>query len=65
MLYTLSERGEMGLVRATPERHEVVSRFRLPPEGEGPSWAHPVVCKGKLLLRYHDNLYCYDVRRKD
>ena len=26
-------------------------------------WAHPVVCQGRLFLRYHDTLYCYDVRR--
>ena len=26
-------------------------------------WAHPVLCQGRLFLRYHDTLYCYDVRR--
>ncbi len=64
MLYTLSERHEMGLVPATPEKHEVVSRFELPEGGEGPSWAHPVVCGGRLYLRHGDFLYCYDVRAR-
>jgi len=31
-------------------------------QGNGPSWAHPVVIGGRLYLRYDDNLYCYDVK---
>ncbi len=62
MLYTLSERGEMGLVPATPDGHEVVSRFRLPPGGEGLSWAYPVVVGGRMYIRHDDYLFCYDVR---
>jgi outer membrane protein assembly factor BamB len=63
MLYTLGENGEMGLVEATPDRHQLVSRFRLPKGGEGPSWAHPVVCGGRLYIRHGDFLYAYDIRR--
>ena len=62
MLYTLGEGSVMGLVKATPERHELISQFRLPAGGEGPSWAHPVVCGGRLYIRYDDYLYAYDVR---
>ncbi len=62
MLYTLSERGEMGLVPPTPDGHEVVSRFQLPPQGKGMSWAYPVVVGGRLYIRHGDYLYCYDVR---
>ena len=25
------------------------------------AWAHPVLLDGRLYLRYHDMLYCYDV----
>ena len=28
------------------------------------AWAHPVLFGGKLYLRYHDTLYCYDVKGK-
>lgn len=63
MLYTLGENGQMGLVPATPQDHTVVSRFRLPAGGQGPAWAHPVVCGGRLYLRHGDFLYAYDVRR--
>jgi len=62
MLYTLSEKEDVGLVRATPEGHEVISRFKLPKGGKGPSWAHPVICGGRLYLRHGDRLYAYDVR---
>jgi outer membrane protein assembly factor BamB len=65
MLYTYSENGgTVGLARATPESHHVVSRFRIPQGGQGPCWAHPVVCGGRLYLRHGDFLYCYDVQAK-
>jgi len=64
MLYTLSERSGMGLVRATPQGHQLISQFRLPEGGKGPSWAHPVVCGGRLYIRHGDFLYVYDVRAK-
>ena len=62
MLYTLSENGKMGLVPATPERLEVVSQFAIPKGGEGPSWAYPVVCGGRLYIRHDDFLYAYNIR---
>ena len=64
MLYCLSEKGEMGLVKADPRRHAVVSRFRIPKGGKGLVWAHPVVCGGRLYIRHGDLLYAYDVRRR-
>jgi outer membrane protein assembly factor BamB len=62
MLYTLSENGTMGLVAATPDGHELVGQFDLPKGGKGNSWAHPVVCGGRLYIRHGDFLYAYDVR---
>jgi len=64
MLYTYSENRKMGLVEAGPERHEVVSQFTVPSGGGGKSWAHPVVCGGRLYLRHADKLYAYDVKGK-
>ncbi len=63
MLYTLSERLVVGLVKPTPTGHEVVSRFELVPQGKAPSWAHPVVCGGRLYLRHAEILYVYDVAK--
>jgi len=62
MLYTLNEHRRLGLVPATPEGHVPVSEFQIPRGGEGPSWAHPVVCGGRLYVRHGDFLYAYDVR---
>ena len=65
MLYTYGEKGgAVGLVKATPEGHQVVSRFRIPKGGRGPAWAHPVVCGGRLYLRHGDFLYCYDIQAR-
>ncbi len=63
MLYLMSERGQVGLVRATPEAHEVINKFKLPRGGRGPTWAHPVVIGGRLYLRHGDFLFAYNVAK--
>lgn len=62
MLYTLSDNRMMGLVAATPKAHTVISKFKIPNGGEGASWAHPVVCGGRLYIRHSDQLFAYDVK---
>lgn len=64
MIYALDERGAVMLIRPTPEKREVVSRFQLPQGGRGPVWAHPVVCGGRLYLRHSDTLFAYDIAAK-
>ena len=61
MLYCLDERGIMSLVRATSEKHEVISAFEVPEGGEGMHWAHPVVCGERLYIRHQDKLFAYDI----
>ena len=63
LLYVMGERGDIGLVKPTPTAHQIVSRFKIPKRGRGPTWAHPVVCDGRLYVRHSDFLYTYDVRR--
>ena len=36
----------------------------LDPKGTCDIRAHPVICDGRLYLRCHDTLYCYDVLAK-
>jgi len=62
-LYCLSERGVMALVRPGTRSFDIVSRFRLPGSRGTDAWAHPVISDGRLYLRYHDKLHCYDIRR--
>jgi len=61
--YCLSERNTMGLVEATPEAYREKGRFKIPRSGKN-SWAHPVVCRGRLFIRDQDTLSCYDVKAK-
>jgi len=63
MFYCFSERtGTVGLVKATPSVYDLVSTFKVPSGGSGPYWAHPVVCGGRLYLRYANRLFAYDIR---
>jgi len=63
LLYILSENGgKVGLVKPTPEGHEIISQFKIPPGGEGKSWAHPVVCGGRLYIRHGDFLFAFNVK---
>ena len=64
MLYIVSDRGQVGLLRPDPKQMDIISRFELPMEGHGPVYAHPVVCGGQLYLRHGDFLYAYDIRSK-
>ena len=58
--YCLTERGMMTLQKPTEDGFETVGSFRF---AEGKDvWAHPVICNGRLYLRFHETLFCYDVR---
>ena len=64
MLYTLSESHHLGLVKATPDAHELICRFEIPPLGKSTSRGHPVVCGGRLYIRHNEYLYAYDIKAK-
>lgn len=64
MLYTLSEKRDMGLAEASPDGLKLVGKFKMPSGGEGPSWAHPVVRGGRLYLRHDEVLFAYDIQAK-
>ena len=63
-LYVLDERGDVGLLKPGTDGLELVGRFRLPLDRVRDAWAHPVLCDGRLYLRYHDALWCYDVKQR-
>ena len=64
MIYLYDEKGIMKLVKASPEKFEKTGEFRVPKGGEGPYWAHPVVCGARLYLRHADKIFVYDIRQK-
>jgi outer membrane protein assembly factor BamB len=64
MVYLYDEKGNMKLVKASPERFEQTGEFRVPEGGAGPYWAHPVVCGGRLYLRHADKIFVYSILKK-
>jgi outer membrane protein assembly factor BamB len=62
-LYLLSEGNVVGLAEATPEGYKEKGRFNIADQGY-PSWAHPVVCGGKLYVRNQGALTCYDIKAR-
>ena len=63
MLYLVSEKNKVGLVRATPEGYQEISRFSTESKSSK-SWAHPVVSGKRLYIRNRDDLLCYDIAAK-
>ena len=63
-LYCLSEEGEVALLNPTAKEFEVTGRFRLVSGRKSDAWTHPVISDGRLYLRYHETLFCYEVRAK-
>jgi len=62
-LYALCEDGWMLLWEPTNDEFAVRGKFKLADAKSRDAWAHPVILDGRLYLRYHDTLTCYDVRR--
>jgi len=61
MLYCYSDKGEMALVKATPEKFDLVSKFSIT-LGTDQHWAHPVIHNGVLYVRHGDTLMAYKVK---
>jgi len=64
MLYVWNHKGTVALVRPDPRAFDIVSKFQIPKGGRGPTWAHPVVCGGRLYLRHGDCLWVYDIKAR-
>jgi len=64
MFYLYSDDGQMVLTRATDAGFEVTGKLKIKDPGKRPTWAHPVVCGGRLYIRYGDKLGVYDVKGK-
>jgi len=62
-LYLYSENGVVGLAEPAPAGYREHGRFRIQP-GSLPTWSHPIVSNGKLIIRDQDNVYAYDVRQR-
>ena len=61
-LYLFSENGVVGLAEASPDGYRERGRFRIR-QGSLPTWTHPIISDGLLILRDQDAIYAYDVKR--
>jgi outer membrane protein assembly factor BamB len=70
-LYCLDESGSVGLLslgflteKTGYDGLQIAGRFALVAEKVRDAWTHPVLQDGRLYLRYHDTLFCYNVKQR-
>jgi outer membrane protein assembly factor BamB len=63
-LYALCEDGWLLLLRDGGTQFVVEGRLRVASGPDRDAWAHPVIHHGRMYLRYHDTLYCHDIRAR-
>jgi outer membrane protein assembly factor BamB len=63
-LYLYSEDGVVGLADASPDAYRERGRFSLPQQSGLPTWSHPIITGGLLVIRDQDTVYGYNVRGK-
>jgi outer membrane protein assembly factor BamB len=61
-IHALCEDGWMALLEAGEKAFTVHGRFRFAEAARRDAWAHPVIHQGRLYLRYHETLACFDIR---
>ena len=65
-LVVLDERGNLFLIRATPEKYDLVTKWS-PDPGDSvkslkyPCWAAPMISHGRLFVRSGDRLVCFSL----
>ena len=63
MLYYYNQRGEMNLVKPSPAKLELISKFKIT-AGTKEHFSHPVIKDGVLYIRHGKSLMAYDIRKK-
>ena len=61
-LIVLSADDKALLLKPTAKNFETLGSFSVDEKIKKDAWAHPVLCGGRLYFRYHDTLFCYDVK---
>jgi outer membrane protein assembly factor BamB len=67
LLFLHGEDGEVALVEASPDGYHEKGRFtpaEQPAKANGmeKAWAYPVASNGRLYIRDHESLWCYNVK---
>ncbi len=61
-IHALCEDGAAVLLEAGEKSFTVRGRFRFAEAARRDAWAHPAIAQGRLYLRYHGMLACFDLR---
>jgi outer membrane protein assembly factor BamB len=61
-LYLLSEQGVVGLAEASPTEYRERGRFAIQTSGP-PTWSHPIITNGRLIIRDQDTVYAFNVKK--
>jgi outer membrane protein assembly factor BamB len=61
-LFLYSEDGVVGLAEASPAAYREHGRFSIPQQSGLPTWSHPMIAGGLLIIRDQDNVFAYDVK---
>lgn len=61
-LYLYSENGVVGLADASVSAYQERGRFQIQATGR-PTWSHPIITNGRLVIRDQDTVYAFDIRR--
>lgn len=62
-LYLYSEDGVVGLADANPAQYTERGRFSIR-TGDSPTWSHPIIAGGRLIIRDQDAIYAYNIRAR-
>jgi outer membrane protein assembly factor BamB len=72
MLYLFTQDGDVGLVKASPKKFDLVGAFKLPQLSEytksrptsssSKVWNPPAIANGKLYLRDCELIFCYEIK---
>lgn len=61
-LYIYDEKyGNVGLVKASPDKFEIISSFKVTLGQKGPFWPHPVINNGTLYIRHGDAFMAFNI----
>jgi outer membrane protein assembly factor BamB len=63
-LFLYSEDGVVGLAEASPAAYREHGRFSIPQQSGLPTWSHPMIAGGLLIIRDQDNVFAYDVKSR-
>ena len=63
-LYLYSEDGVVGLAEANPTGYREHGRFTLGQQSGLPTWSHPIIAGGLLIVRDQDTVHAYNVRAR-